>query len=362
MSSPSASAAARQPHGLAGVIVLGMSRSGTSAVTEMFHRAGFHVGGDEELMRADYSNPRGYFENLRVFAENERILAESGGSWIDPPTAEALLIGGAETSARLRELLEQICSESPGHPIAVKDPRIGVLLPVWKPAFQDSLHPLLVVRHPVEIAMSLSRRDATPIPVVIAAWELHMAGVLAAFQGESVTLVQYAQLLEEPELAGRLVAEVSERLDPALRPAVDPSRASDSHDPELRRNRAEAEEPGTRLTAFQEDLWHHLSELPSGTGILRTPERFLTATRASREAVAGEHERINMLERLRLELQAAISQRDAMEPTLQATRAEVERLKSQVEAMASSRSWRMTGPLRGLAAHVQERRQGHSGH
>jgi hypothetical protein len=358
LTTESALSAARERRGLAGVIVLGMSRSGTSAVAEMFHRAGFHIGGTEELMAADYSNPRGYFENLRVFAENERILAESGGSWIDPPSAEALLANGEQTSASLRELLEQMCLESPGNPIAVKDPRIGVLLPVWKPAFQDVLHPLLVVRHPVEIAMSLSRRDATPIPVVIAAWEVHMAGVLAALQGEPVTVVQYAQLLEQSELARQIVAEVSERLDPALRQAVDSSLAADSHDPELRRNRAVADEPGTRLTAFQEDLWHHLSELPCGTVILQTPERFLTSTRASREAVAGEHERIETISRMRIELQAAIGQRDANESTLKATQAELERLKSLIDAIARSLSWRVTRPLRSLAAQVRERRRG----
>jgi hypothetical protein len=217
----SAFGAVRERRGLAGVIVLGMSRSGTSAVTEMFHRSGFHVGRDEDLMAADYSNPRGYFENLRVFTENERILAESGGSWIDPPSAEALLAHGEQTRAALRELLEQMCLESPGNPIAVKDPRIGVLIAVWKPAFQDLLHPVIVVRHPVEIAMSLSRRDATPIPVVIAAWELHMAGLLAALQGEPVTVVQHAELLEQPELAaGSLLRYPSGWIRPCARQSI----------------------------------------------------------------------------------------------------------------------------------------------
>lgn len=335
-----------------------MSRSGTSVVTEVFHRAGFHVGGAGELLAADAGNPRGYFENLRIHDENERILAESGGSWLEPPPPERLLANGKQTSGRLREILEQVREEASGAPIAVKDPRVGVLLPVWKPAFGGVLLPVVVVRHPVEIAMSLAKRDLTPIPVVIAAWEVHMTGLLGAFTGEPVTVVHYAQLLEQPELAVNLVAEVSEHLDPALRAAIDPTRAAEARDPELWRHRSHPEELGTRLTSFQAELWQFLSELPPGRTHLDPPDRLLSPSQAALEAIAGESGRIATIERLRRELAQALANHQASQLELAAFKVEVERLNAALEAISHSNSWRMTRPLRELGARFKHPRHG----
>jgi hypothetical protein len=337
-----------------------MSRSGTSAVTEMFHRAGFYVGEQDDLMAADESNPRGYFENLRIHDANERILAEAGGSWLEPPQTDRLLAEGDQTIGHLQGLLQQMVREAANRPVVVKDPRIGVLLPVWKPASAGVLHPVVVVRDPVEVAMSVTRRDLTPIPVVIAAWEVHMTGLLAGLRDETVTVVPYAQLLEQPDLPGTVVRQASERLDPALRAAIDPARASGSQVPELRRNRASAEEPGTRLTSFQEDLWRYLAQLQAGTLKLQPPQRFLAPTRAALEAIKGETERIRTLERLRSDLQQVLGQLGAMQATeaeLQASQAEVARLSTILDTITTSNSWRLTKPLRSLGTRVRDRRR-----
>jgi hypothetical protein len=351
------SAATSPAGGAAGVIVLGMSRSGTSLLTEVFNRAGFYVGGEDDLLAADDSNPRGYFENLHIHDENERLLAEFGGSWLRPPPAEWLLAHGDRTTARLREILEQMRGEAADAPIAVKDPRIGVLLPVWKPAFQDVLHPVIAVRDPVEVAMSLARRDLTPIPVVMAAWEVHMTALLGGLRGESVTVVQYAELIERPDLPERIVNQVSERLDPGLRRAVDPARGAEAREPKLWRNRAGAEAPGSRLTQLQEELWKYLSGLPSGPAELDPPERFLAPSRASLDAIAGESERIATVERLKGELLEARGEHREMEAELRASRAEVQRLTTILQAVHRSNTWRMTRPLRDAGTRLRRVRR-----
>ncbi len=76
------------PAAAVGVVVLGMGRSGTSAVSRMFVRAGFFAGAEDDLLGAHESNPLGHFENLGIMNTNERILAELGGSWFDPPARE----------------------------------------------------------------------------------------------------------------------------------------------------------------------------------------------------------------------------------------------------------------------------------
>lgn len=309
-------------------------------------------------MAADDSNPRGYFENLRVFAENERLFSAFGGSWIDPPSPEAIRPLAEQTSARIQALLESIIQEGGGRPIVVKDPRIGVLLPVWKPAFKGLLHPVIVIRHPVEIGMSLARRDLTPVPVVLAAWEVHMTALLADLQGELVTVVHYAELLERSELAGELVTQASEQLVPSLRQGLDPARVADTRDPALRRNQAAPEEPGTRFTPFQENLWRFLSALPSETITLEAPPDLCSATAPSAEAVALERERLDTLNRLRAELHEAQSISATLKVQLDATAAEADRLRATIQAVQGSHSWRMTSPLRELGSRLKRRPAG----
>ena len=66
--------------GAIGVVVYGMGRSGTSAVTGLFARAGYYLGEADDLMAADGNNQTGYHENLQILELNEEILEALGGS------------------------------------------------------------------------------------------------------------------------------------------------------------------------------------------------------------------------------------------------------------------------------------------
>jgi hypothetical protein len=56
------------------VFILGMHRSGTSALTGMLVQAGFTAPSD--LMPATVANPKGYWESLGIMGINEAFLAE----------------------------------------------------------------------------------------------------------------------------------------------------------------------------------------------------------------------------------------------------------------------------------------------
>jgi hypothetical protein len=73
------------PDGALGVVVHGMSRSCTSAVTGLFVASGYFVGDETDLMRANSGNPAGYYENLNVYKINEDVLAELGARHGDLP-------------------------------------------------------------------------------------------------------------------------------------------------------------------------------------------------------------------------------------------------------------------------------------
>ena len=64
------------------VLVLGMHRSGTSAVTRLLGISGLNVGDETALLPAHPSdNPTGYWERADLNAINDEILVSAGRAW-----------------------------------------------------------------------------------------------------------------------------------------------------------------------------------------------------------------------------------------------------------------------------------------
>lgn len=237
----------------------------------MFHRSGYFVGSQVDLLEGDQANPTGYFENWRMFRANEQLLAQLDGTWFDAPDAVAQSSLDAAQTRVLAHTLDHLLEAAGRLPLVVKDPRIGILMHIWWPLLAGVLHPVLVVRHPLEIALSLERRDGSAIPVGLAMWELHLTRLLDALDGERVTVIPYRRVLEAPDLAARLVGEASAGLRPELREAVRPAEAGSALDPGLRRNRIDGTSDTGWLSTAQQRLWQQLDSLEPATMLLRTP-------------------------------------------------------------------------------------------
>ena len=63
------------------VLVLGMHRSGTSALSHAVHLLG--AGAPATLMPPGPDNPRGFWESAVVASLNDEILAAGGSGWAD---------------------------------------------------------------------------------------------------------------------------------------------------------------------------------------------------------------------------------------------------------------------------------------
>src|SRR5580693_429281 len=93
--------------GSTALVVLGMHRSGTSALTGMLHHLGVALGDD--LMPATADNPRGYWEHSDIVRANQAIMTALGWAWDDmrplPPgfeNGDAAADGRRELAAILR--------------------------------------------------------------------------------------------------------------------------------------------------------------------------------------------------------------------------------------------------------------------
>jgi hypothetical protein len=218
-----------------GVLVLGMHRSGTSALAGALEAMGFDVGPDDDVMPADVGNPEGYFELLSIVRANDDVLAHFGGRWDSPPefapgwSEDAAAIEFVNASrAVLSELFEN------DHYV-LKDPRISILLPLWRQITNDQGCAVVIVRDPLEVAASLTRRNGLPTLTGLALWAHYNRTMLRDLHGARVHVCNYADLVENPDavltdIAASLRAwgEGGEELDLAT--------AIASIHPELRRN------------------------------------------------------------------------------------------------------------------------------
>ncbi len=144
------------PEGRVGVLVLGMHRSGTSALTRAMALCGAAL--PARLMAPGADNAAGFWEPAAIVALHEAMLREAGRRWDDGQRLDVSRV--ADRGAALAAALREDFAEAPL--LVLKDPRLSRLLLLWRPVLaQAGLSPRVVValRHPMAIAASLRARD-----------------------------------------------------------------------------------------------------------------------------------------------------------------------------------------------------------
>jgi lipopolysaccharide biosynthesis protein len=214
------------------VVVLGMHRSGTSAVAAALHAAGLSPGADAELVGALPENPDGFAERPDVVGVDERLLASLGWSWDAPdavPPATA-----AERPMLVDAARELVKHKLDGHqPWAIKDPRMSLLLPWWRQVLLDRFVAVVTVRDAREVAWSLALRDGFTPELGMALWAAYHRHLAAGLAGLPVVTVDFAALTGEPE---RLTAELLAALERlGVRGSLDRAAAAGAIKPVLRR-------------------------------------------------------------------------------------------------------------------------------
>ena len=174
VSDPAASA---QAPARRAVVVLGMHRSGTSAVAGCLHRLGVDFG--PRLMPATVDNARGFYEHIDIVNLHDRLLLALGGSWDETrPLPPGWSLDEARTGSYREELLRLLRRDLPAAPLwGIKDPRLCRLLPWWEPVWAATgTRPLFVIvrRRPGEVAASLARREGFSTAKSHLLWLLHV--------------------------------------------------------------------------------------------------------------------------------------------------------------------------------------------
>jgi hypothetical protein len=142
------------------VIVVGMHRSGTSALSGLLHSNGIVMGREEEFYPPPMKeNPKGFYENHRFRVFNDTLLKEYNyrvrNFSYDLPNIKY------ETKKEAISLIEEYESEFENW--GFKDPRTCITLPVWIASLVDlglidKTRFIYIYRKPEDVSLSMKTR------------------------------------------------------------------------------------------------------------------------------------------------------------------------------------------------------------
>ncbi|KCZ87584.1 family 2 glycosyl transferase [Hyphomonas johnsonii MHS-2] len=235
-----------------------MHRSGTSAVTGALNAMGVFVGEAEALTDTNWENPLGFFERRDARALCDALLHGAGADWWKVTNFDPDRIPLSVMTPRVRELRDLVSrldqGAGPYGAWALKEPRLCLLLPVLRRALTNP-HLIMVVRHPVEVARSLRRRNGFSLTAGLALWEAYVVATLENAGNLSVIPVLYDNLINAPEATlQRLAEELANRGVQQLDAKAGISAIRSS----LRREEVDTGIDSVRLSAKQKELWTKL--------------------------------------------------------------------------------------------------------
>jgi hypothetical protein len=217
------------------VLVLGMHRSGTSALTRIINLMGFSA--PKTLMAATEANEAGFWESEVFMDLDERILKACGHKWSSRKRMREDVMAVARRTGLLDEVRRALADEYGDAPdIVLKDPRISRLMAIYEPVLKEAgyrIVPLLALRNPVEVAASLTKRDGFDLGKGLGIWLRYTLDSEIATRGRSRTVISFDGLIADwrgtmdragcqlgeqwPELPSESLAEIDGTLKPNLR-------------------------------------------------------------------------------------------------------------------------------------------------
>lgn len=146
-----------------GVIILGMHRSGTSLVGGLINKMGLKTGGP--LIEAAEDNAKGFFERIDVVLQDDYLMKKQGVHYAFQTYRYDPLVG-------LKDILNDdgkffnegrrglaFLNNPANYPWMLKDPRLCITLRTWLPMLKFIPAILFTYRHPLDVAMSLHKRE-----------------------------------------------------------------------------------------------------------------------------------------------------------------------------------------------------------
>jgi hypothetical protein len=164
-------------HNRRAVMVLGMHRSGTSALAGVLCARGA-AAPKKTLMGPHPCNQKGLFEALGLAQAHDEFLDAADSCWHDWRKFDLQWATSPAAAPHFEKIRAVLIDEFGDEPLIVlKDPRICRFVPYTLSILDDlNIRPVAVlpVRNPLEVALSLQQRDNFAVPKSIMLWLRHV--------------------------------------------------------------------------------------------------------------------------------------------------------------------------------------------
>ena len=337
------------------LLVVGMHRSGTSAVTGALGQLGLAVPAADDRWEPSEDNPD-HWESRALGNHDDVLLERLGGTWDRPPEPD--IDWASDEYFGIDDFVDPSGAAStafpnPG-PVVWKDPRSCLVLPYWLARLPGPVAAVFIWRSPLSVARSLQARDRTNLADGVALWERYNRSGLAGLIGVDTFVTRYESIIEDPaDRLGALAGWLGELPQFAAHaPGWDLEGAVASISPQLARqqtsdDRALLLEEQRRLMDEMERLegpHQPLSSAPAGaespwTTALLTDRHQLSVLSRQRDTLQ-EKVRLQWFEARGLEAKVA-----ALNVDLERAQSSYADMHALYEGMRDSTSWRITRPL-----------------
>ncbi len=191
------------------ILVLGMKRSGTSALTKGLEVMGVSLG--DQVMPPNEFNPKGYWEDWHFHELNFEMLkacTKTRARRIVPLSeAETTFLLESKYALVASKLLEKKIPHN--RPLAVKVPTSSILIPFWKKICDQldiTLSVVIALRNPISVAISVERSFTDFQEKSFWIWISSLLSSLLHSEGHRRVLVDYDELIRNPSHQMRRVA------------------------------------------------------------------------------------------------------------------------------------------------------------
>jgi len=218
------------------VFILGMHRSGTSALAGVLSRLGIYPGTNLIPSHQDV-NPKGFWEHKEIVELHDQIFGELGITWdnITPlPDNWWEISNIVPLKNKLSEIVRREFDQAALW--LLKDPRLCRLLPMWLEILKEfgfTPYFILCVRNPLEVAESLQKRDKLGKYEAVLLWLVYVLESEKWSRGCIRTVVTFDSFLDNWR---NICGWVEKNLDVKL----------SADDPEVIKNISEFIEPGLK--------------------------------------------------------------------------------------------------------------------
>lgn len=185
------------------LVVLGMHRSGTSALARCLNIIGAEM--PNNVMPSTPFNKKGHWEPERLVALHDEIFAKMRSRWDDWRQFDFTALS-QEDQIHYKSALRGMIAEEyrDASTIVLKDPRISKLVPLYDnllPSLKFSPKYIISIRNPLEVAGSLKRRDNIITAYSSLVWLRYILDAEYFTRRKARVFTSYDRLLDDPSRA-----------------------------------------------------------------------------------------------------------------------------------------------------------------